>query len=243
MTSVSIVIPLYRCSQNVSELERRLHSVMKKLHVSYELLLVDDGSPDDQWKSICACVRTSPCVVGIRLKSNIGQQKAIAVGLSKVRGYWTIVMDGDLQDRPEDIPALLQAAKKTQSVVIARRTFRRTSIFYMTLSRIYHGIISVISNHASDASLGNFTVLDQKTCMRLQRTSHVGLSYLQSVRRIATNIIYVDVVHDERAFGTSSYNFMKLFRLAFIGFYCWVKPIQYHHQAISYDDYIQEIKR
>jgi len=243
MATVSVVVPLYRCSDNILELARRLHVVMHGLHTSYELIFIDDGSPDDEWKKILTCVNKYPEVIGITLKHNVGQQTAIAVGLSKSQGEWTVVMDGDLQDRPEDAPILLAAAKKNNSVVIARRTFRRFHLFYLLLLHIYHLIISLISKKASDVSLGNFSVLDKKTRSTLQKTNLVCLSYLQAVRRIASTVSFVDVVHDDRLSGMSSYTLTKLVRLALVTFSCWMRPIRYSNRAVSYDFCIKEIQK
>lgn len=243
MIIISVVVPLYLCSKNIVELADRLHGVMRGLHVRYELIFVDDGSPDDEWKKIVAVIKKYPFIVGIKLIRNVGQQTAIAVGLSQVHGLWTVVMDGDLQDRPEDIPILFAAAKKNRSVVIGRRTFRRISLFYLLLSRIYHVIIVFLSKKPSDASLGNFSVLDEKTRNLMQRTDLVCRSYLQTVRRIAPSVLFIDVFHDERSSGSSSYTLQKLINLAFITFSCWRQPVVFSKRPYSYKSLIEILKK
>jgi len=242
MTSVTVVVPLYSCSSNIYELARRLDAVFRRLHTSHRVFFVDDGSPDDEWKKIVLCVKKYPSLTGIQLKRNMGQQTAIAIGLSFSKSPWTIVMDGDLQDRPEDIPLLLAAAKKNHTVVIARRSLRHVSFSYAVFSWWYHFVISIISQKVSDVSLGNFTVLDEKTLRLLQKTDSVCLSYLQAVRRIAKNVTCIDVIHDTCASRKSSYTYAKLIRLALVTFTCWLKPIHFSRSLISYNTYVKDIR-
>ena len=104
---LSVVIPVYKSEKILPQLVEQLCNVMVGITREYEIILVDDGSPDGSWaeiETICAMV---PKVIGLKLSRNFGQHYAISAGLERARGKWVVVMDCDLQDQPSEIPKLL----------------------------------------------------------------------------------------------------------------------------------------
>jgi len=105
---LTVLSPTFRDEQNLAELYRRVTGVCKKLGVSYELLLVDDGSPDATWTKIQELAVQDPHVAGVRLSRNFGHQLAVTAGLTKARGERVLIIDSDLQDPPELLPDMMK---------------------------------------------------------------------------------------------------------------------------------------
>jgi len=99
---LSIVTPAYKCEDCIVELYRRLSAVLPAITADYEIIFVEDGSPQGDWKVIEAICRKDPKVRGVKLSRNYGQHYAITAGLDRVRGDWIVVMDCDLQDQLND---------------------------------------------------------------------------------------------------------------------------------------------
>src|SRR4051794_26117474 len=108
--ALSVVSPVYRAESSLDELVTRLLAALEALAPTFEIVLVEDGSPDRSWERIVEAARRDPRVKGVRLSRNFGQHYAITAGLDLARGDHVVVMDCDLQDDPEDIAALYSRA-------------------------------------------------------------------------------------------------------------------------------------
>ena len=106
---LSIVIPVYRSELILPELARRLESVLSKITPEYEVVLVDDSSPDRSWEVICRLAAQYPWIHAISLMRNYGQHNALLCGIRTARYGIIVTMDDDLQHPPEEIPKLLAA--------------------------------------------------------------------------------------------------------------------------------------
>jgi len=104
--NVSIVVPLFNEEESLPELSGWIHSVLSENKLSYELILVDDGSKDGSWEQIEALKLTYPQVRGIRFRRNYGKSAALHTGFGMASGEVVITMDADLQDSPEEIPEM-----------------------------------------------------------------------------------------------------------------------------------------
>ena len=116
---LSIVSPVYRGEKMVSELVRRIVQNVETITSDYEIILVNDASPDNSWSEIVKECSKNVKVKGINLSRNFGQHYAITAGLNYAKGEWVVVMDCDLQDRPEEIPNLYKKAQEGYEVVLA----------------------------------------------------------------------------------------------------------------------------
>ena len=123
----SIVIPVYGCRAALPELHRRISVTMKDITEDYELVLVNDNCPENSWEEIEHICSKDSKVKGIELSRNFGQMNAMLAGLDYCSGEWIVVMDCDLQDRPEEIPRLYEKALEGYDVVFARRAERQDS--------------------------------------------------------------------------------------------------------------------
>jgi dolichol-phosphate mannosyltransferase len=125
---ISVVIPCFQAESTIYELCTRLGIVLNEINPEYEIILVEDGSKDSTWDEISQISRMNPSVLGIKLSRNFGQHNAITAGLAKSTGDWVVVMDCDLQDRPEEIINLYKrAAFPSKRVLIPHFKRRNTS--------------------------------------------------------------------------------------------------------------------
>ena len=104
---VSVVVPVYGCASCLESLHERLKAVLDASTTSYEMVFVDDRSPDGSWTRLQELAARDRALRAYRLSRNFGQHVAITAGLAQSRGRWVVVMDCDLQDPPEEIPRLL----------------------------------------------------------------------------------------------------------------------------------------
>jgi len=132
-----VVTPVYGCADCLPELAARVRQVMAELGVRHELFLVDDVSPDDALEVGRRLAAADPAVEVLRLRRNLGQQRAVIAGLSRVRGSWTVVLDADLQDPPEAIPALIERGRQGFDAVFAGRRGRYQAPHRMLTSYLF----------------------------------------------------------------------------------------------------------
>jgi dolichol-phosphate mannosyltransferase len=193
---LSVVSPVYRAAGCVAELHRRLVATLEAMHVDYEIVLVDDGSDDGSAAEVAKLN-----VKSILLPHNVGQQLAIVEGLKQATGEWIVVIDCDLQDPPEAIPALY-AARENVDAVIARRVNRKDSRFRRMASRAWQAYAGI------EKGLGNFSVIHRHVAQEVIRRA--GEPYLLIVIERAYRT--VDVEHAPRFHGRSAYTLWRLLR-------------------------------
>ena len=126
---ISVVSPIYRAENIVEKLVDEIQKVMEPLNVTYEIILVDDRSPDNSWQVMKQLSSNFPEVKSIRLSRNFGQHPAIMAGLSFATGDWIVVMDCDLQDQPKEISKLYNKAIEGYDIVLARNQQRHCDFF------------------------------------------------------------------------------------------------------------------
>lgn len=212
---LSIVSPVYKAEGLVDELVDRVQASLEGLTDNYEIILVDDCGPDNSWSRIQARAARDIRVRGIRLSRNFGQHRAITAGLAESYGEWVVVMDCDLQDRPEEIPKLLAHARnKGYDLVFAHRVNRQDTWVKRTFSRFFYAVLSYLTETRQDPAIANFGVYHRKVI-------NAVLAMRESIRYFPTMVRWVGfhagslpVTHAERPEGTSSYNFRSLLYLA-----------------------------
>lgn len=206
---------MYRAEGLVDELVHRIKASAGLLTENYEIILVDDRGPDNSWGRIQAQAAQDPRVRGLRLSRNFGQHKAITAGLDQAWGEWIIVMDCDLQDRPEEIPALYNYARQEgYDLVLARRVERQDSWLKRAGSRAFYRVLSYLTETEQDPAIANFGIYHRKVVAAV-------LAMRESIRYFPTMVRWVGfragslaVAHAERPKGSSSYNLRRLINLA-----------------------------
>ena len=211
---ISVVSPEYRGAGIIPELVRRNISALETLTGNFEIILVNDCSPDDTWNAILAECANDRRVKGINLSRNFGQHYAISAGLANASGEWVVIMDCDLQDAPEDIPALYKKALEGFDVVQARRINKKFGVWKRFTSVLFHRIFDWLSGCSTDESIGNFCICSRKVIDSINDIQERTRSLESMLRYIGFRTTTIDVEHNERAEGQSSYTFSKLMRHA-----------------------------
>lgn len=214
---LSVIIPVYRAQPFLHQLCARLQDVLNKLSLSYEILFVDDSSPDNSWNMLIEIAGSTKSVRALKLSRNYGQQAAITAGLTYARGQWAVVMDCDLQDRPEDIPRLIAKAKEGYDIVFAKRASRAKEPFRSLVSQIYFKLLSIIAGSSVDDSCGSFSIISRNVIDAFLRFTDHNRHYLLILFWLGFRRGYIEAQRAVRNEGESSYNLRTLFRLALQG--------------------------
>ena len=212
---ISIVSPVYRAEKMVHMLVERIVKSVTTITDRYEIILVNDASPDASWQMIEHECAQNKQVKGVNLSRNFGQHYAITAGLSFAKGEWVVVMDCDLQDRPEEIPALYQKAQEGYDIVYARRVDRQDRWIKRVPSLLFNAVFDWLSGTNKDKSVANFGVYSQKVIAEYNKIPEYARSFGSLIRYLGFKTTAIDVQHAARAEGKSSYTWSRMFKLAF----------------------------
>ena len=211
----SIVSPIYYGEKMLETLVSRIELSINSITDDYEIILVNDCSPDGSWQKIKEICATDQKVKGINLSRNFGQHYAISAGLSLCSGEWIVVMDCDLQDRPEEIPHIYNKAQEGFDIVYARRVVRHDGFFKRISSKIFHSVFDWLSGIKTDSSISNFGVYNKIVIDEYNKMGEVARSFDSLIKYLGFYTAAVDVKHDSRGEGKSSYTLKKLLSLSF----------------------------
>lgn len=211
---ISVVVPSYGCESCLVALYERLTAVLEPISSAFEIVIVDDASPLADWPGIRALAERDTRVRGLRLARNFGQHYAIAAGLEHARGERVIVMDCDLQDRPEDIPHLYEKALEGFACVFARRVHRQDPMTKIAASKGFALFNGWLSGTKADASIGNFSIISRRVVQELRRFNERNRNYAMQVHWLGFPTAYVEVEHAQRHSGRSAYTLRRQLRHA-----------------------------
>jgi dolichol-phosphate mannosyltransferase/undecaprenyl-phosphate 4-deoxy-4-formamido-L-arabinose transferase len=209
---VSIIIPVYNSTRSLEELVERLVVALEECVDDYEILFVDDRSPEPRtWETLKRLSLECNNVRAIQLTRNFGQQAATLCGLRESRGKFVITMDDDLQHDPRDIPRLLEG--KDHDIVIGQLGRKQHSWSKRTTSWIKGFFDQVIIGKPKTIQLSSFRLLNRTVVdgMLSMRTPNPFIPAMMF--HVSKDVVGIDVHHDRRRHGRSGYNFFKRLRL------------------------------
>ena len=212
---ISIVSPIYKGEKMLAELVSRIEAAVSTFTDDYEIILSNDCSPDHSWDVIEEICAKDKKVKGVNLSRNFGQPYAVTAGLSKASGNWVVVMDCDLQDRPEEIPNLYYKAKEGWDVVLARRVERQDKFLKRMSSVAFHAVYDYLSGVKSDKTVGNYGIYCKRIIEEYVKIPEYSRSFSTLILTLGFRKTSIDVKHAERAEGTSSYTLSRLLKLTF----------------------------
>ena len=212
---ISIVSPVYRAEKMVHMLVERIVKSVTTITEDFEIILVNDASPDASWSVIEYECAQDKRVKGINLSRNFGQHYAITAGLHYAQGEWVVVMDCDLQDRPEEIPALYQKAMEGYDIVYARRKQRQDKWLKRTTSRMFNAVLNWLSGLKKDKEVANFGIYNRKVIAEYIKIPEYARSFGSLIRYLGFRTTAIDVQHALRAEGKSSYTLHRMLKLTF----------------------------
>jgi polyisoprenyl-phosphate glycosyltransferase len=208
----SVVIPVFNAAETLSELIARLTSVFESKTSNYEIILVDDASPDNSWKVMRALRDKDRRVKIIRHMKNFGQHKAILCGLHCAKGDVIVTMDDDLQHPPEEIPNLLAALSGEEGADVAIGVYdvKRHSGFRNAGSRIVQAVTARILSRGTEVRLGSFRAMKREVVRELLAIRTHAPRVSPMLLQITDRIKNVRVRHEPRKVGRSGYNLRRL---------------------------------
>lgn len=211
---LSIVSPVYKAEDIVSELTHEIINAVSPISSDFEIILVEDGSPDASWEAIMQEALLNKCIRGIKLSRNFGQHVAITAGLSSAKGDFIVVMDCDLQDNPCEIPRLYSKALQGYDSVVALRNERQDSPLKKISSQIFYRCFSFLSGINISHRVSNFGIYSSKVVKAVLQMGDDERYFPAMVQWVGFKMTYLHVNHSRRLIGQSSYNYIKLLKLA-----------------------------
>ena len=216
---LSVIVPVYKCADCLLALRNRLVNVLEGTVSSFELVFVDDRSPDGSWELLSGLAKHDARIHGIRLSRNFGQHAAITAGLAASRGAWTVVMDCDLQDPPEEIPRLLDKAREGYDVVLSRRVGRKQSWLRRAAGRAYFRVRNFFMRMEMSTEYSSLSLLSRKVVNAFLTVGDRDRQYMLVVHWLGFARAEIEFEHAERLSGTSSYTTRQLIEVAIEGFF------------------------
>lgn len=214
MTFISVVAPILNEETLISEFIKRVTVQLNKINSEYEIILIDDGSSDDSWRQIQIAAREDKKIVGIKLSKNFGHHYAITAGLHNSKGEWVVVMDSDLQDRPEVIPELLDKAQEGFDVVFVSRQQRPESFAYKLGQRLFYASLRVLSGIDFDSKQANFSIINRKVVEAFKKFPENARFYGSTIKWLGFSRASINAAHGLRFSGRPSYTIKKRITLA-----------------------------
>lgn len=213
-STLTVVTPVYRNERTLEELARQMFDATGPRFARVEYIFVNDGSPDGSRQVLKRMSDADPRVKAINLARNFGQHVALMAGMKAATGDYVLLIDGDLEELPSDVPAFMDKMREGFEVVVGQRLVRRRTMLRAGFSRIYSYLFNALSDHK---------MIDNATNMRLMTARYVG--YLTSFGErpflagltawIGLPIGLVPITFQERS--GSGYTFWRLLQHARVG--------------------------
>ena len=225
---ISYVIPCYRSEKTIESVITEIEETMSFLqNYTYEIVLVNDGSPDNTWGKICEIVKDHKEVRGFNFAKNFGQHAALMAGLNNVTGDIIICLDDDGQTPANEATKLIRAIEDGADAVYAKYDNKKHSAFRNFGTAMNEWMTEVMLGKPKKLYVSSYFavrrfVVDEMIKYKGSYPYVIGL-----VLRTTKNIVNVDVNHRSREIGTSGYNFAKLLGLWVNGFTAFsIKPLR-----------------
>lgn len=216
---ISVVSPVYQAEKIISELILRVEKELTKITPIYEIILIEDCSNDKSWEEIIKIANTNDKVKAVKFSRNFGQHPAIKAGLEMAKGDCCIVIDCDLQDDPKYINSLVEEWLKGNDIVFTLKENRAHSIFKNLSTRFFNLIFNfLVQNKSIESSnnIGSFSLISRKVIEAFKQYNDYQFHYLMVLRWLGFKKSYIEVTHNNRLEGKSSYNLKKLLSHALV---------------------------
>ncbi len=217
---ISIVVPIFNEQDNLPVLHARLTQASKTWLDDYELIFVDDGSVDNSLSMMREMAASDTHLNIVKLSRNFGHQAAISAGLQMAKGDAIVIMDGDLQDPPEELHHFLAKWREGYQVVYAIRTKRKENIFKRIAYKSFYRLLALISDIDIPLDSGDFCVIDRKVADVMRNLMPEQIRFVRGLRAYA-GFKQIGITYERaaRASGEAKYTFVRLVKLAFDGLF------------------------
>ncbi len=214
---LTLILPIYNEEGNIEEVYKRSTEVLKSFKKPYEIIFINDGSRDSSISMLRELAKKDEAIKVLNFSRNFGHQIAITAGLDYASGEAVIIMDADLQDKPEVIPEMVKEWQKGFDVIYGRRKTRKDTIFKKYTAWLFYRAINKLANIDIPLDTGDFRLMDRKVVdemVKLREHSRFmrGLTSWCGFNQTA---VYFD--RDERRFGVTNYPLKKMIKFALDG--------------------------
>jgi glycosyltransferase involved in cell wall biosynthesis len=209
-----VVIPVLNEDSLIQELIRQVMTNVELVTNDFEIILVDDGSSDNTWDKIEKSAMNEMRIKGIHLSRNFGHHYAISAGLHNSKGEWVVVMDGDLQDRPEVIPELYKKAQEGFDIVFVSRKNRPETLVYRITQKLFYRLLNAISGLKFDSTQANFSIINKKVVESFKLFPETARFYVSTINWLGYKRSKIEANHGVRFSGKTSYTLQKRIKLA-----------------------------
>ena len=213
----SVVIPIFNEEEVLNELYKRLTTVMEKLDGKYEIIFVDDGSKDKSFQILKDLYQKDRKIKIIKFSRNFGHHIAITAGLNYSQGDAVILMDGDLQDPPEEIPKLHEKFKEGYDIVYALRKRRKDPLLKRINSKLFYKIFKMLTKVEIHSDSGIFRIMSRQVVDGLKNCREKSRFIIALMSWTGFSHIGVETGRDVRHLGKPKYNLFKSIELAVNG--------------------------
>lgn len=215
LPSISVIVPVYCGEATLPELVQRLTATLDTVTSAYEILLVNDGSPDHSWGVIESLAKKYGVVHGVDLMRNFGQHNALLAGIRAARYELCVTIDDDLQHNPEDIPQLLARLNEGFDVVYGAPLAEKHGLWRDMASVITKATLATVMNASSGRHVSAFRIFYTRLRDAFVQYNGPAVSIDVLLTWGTSRFGYVQVKHEKRTYGTSHYTFRKLVAHAF----------------------------
>lgn len=198
----------------LDELLSRITKTVLQITDSYEILLIEDRSPDNSWLKIKELCKADKHIKAVRLSKNFGQFYALTAGLDLAKGEWIVVLDCDLQDQPEEILKLYAKAQEGYDIVYAARVERNDTIFKKMGSFLFYKFLAYMTGVQQDETIANFGIYSRRVAEATFGIREKTRYFPSMMRWVGFTTSTVAIAHANRAHGKSSYSLSMLIKLA-----------------------------
>ena len=219
MKKISFVIPCYRSENTVEGVVLEIKEAMNKLgQYTYEVILINDSSPDNTWKTIERLSAENENVIGVNFSKNFGQHAALMAGMRETTGDYVVCLDDDGQTPANEVDKLLLALEEGADAVYARYGNKKHSLFRNFGSRVNDMMTRIMLGKPKELFVSSYFGVKRFVVEDMVRYQNSYPYVIGLVLRATKNIVNVDVTHREREEGRSGYTLKKLLGLWFNGF-------------------------
>ncbi len=226
--TVSFVIPCYRSEHTLEKVVLEIHKTLKDMkQYDYEIILVNDCSPDGTWAAIRRSCQENERIRGISFARNFGQHAALMAGLRQSVGDYVVCLDDDGQTPANEVGKLLERLEEGYDAVYASYSHKQHSLFRNLGSKVNELMTRIMLEKPKELYLSSYFAVRRFVVEDMVRYENSYPYVIGLVLRATKNITNVEVNHRERQEGSSGYNLKKLLGLWFNGFTAFsVKPLR-----------------
>lgn len=214
---ISIISPVYQAEETIDLLITEIDSVLDRVNLRYEIILVEDGGSDASWMKIQTHSKSDKRIKGIKLSRNFGQHRAVTAGIEFAQGDCLVILDCDLQDDPNNIEKLVEKSMEGFDIVFTKRIERKHNAIKKISSFLFNSLFIIFSDKRYDINYGSMVLLTKKVQKEYLRINDNDRLYIQLLKWLGFNQTSIPVNHRPRTYGESTYSVRKLIHLAIAG--------------------------